>query len=322
MFALRASVTVALVAYVCSEIDIDQLAHRLTGAEEVWVVATLLILATQIVLAALRWQRVICTLHDRIGIGHSLRYTWEGAFFSQMLPSAIGGDVVRVWRIHRAGVPGQVAASTVLLDRVSALVSVIVAVLVVLPVLVPLVQIPHFASGVVAVVLMGMACLVALTLMDRLVHLPSTWAVTRFIHRLAMDARKLLLRPASAVVVVGYSFLVLGLSALALFLLGISLGIPLGLKESLLFTPLIILITTLPISMAGWGVREFAMATMLVHVGIQATDAVALSVSFGLAIVATSLPGGVLWLVNPEPRTEGMGVSIQLDANSDLGGRP
>lgn len=320
MFVLRASVTVALVAYVCSEIDIAQLAHRLTGAKEVWVVATLLVLATQIVLAALRWQRVICTLHDRIGIRRSLRYTWEGAFFSQMLPSAIGGDVVRVWRIHKAGVPGQVAASSVLLDRVSALVSVIAAVFMILPVLISVVRIPHFGSGVIALVMVGLGGLVALLLMDRLVRLPATWAVTQLIHRLATDARKLLLRPASAVVVVGYSFLILGLSALALFLLGISLGIPLGLKESLVFTPLIILITTLPISMAGWGVREFGMAAMLGHVGIQATDAVALSVAFGLAIVAASLPGGVLWLVKPEPRTEG--TRVQFDANSDLGGRP
>jgi hypothetical protein len=98
-----------------------------------------------------------------------------------------------------------------------------------------------------------------------------------------------------ALLVLGYSFLILFLSAFTLFLLGRSLDIALGFTPSLVFMPLIVLLTILPISIAGWGVREVSMVMQLEQVGVSCTDAVALSVAFGLALLVTCLPGGVLW---------------------------
>lgn len=322
LFLLRVGVTVALAAYVLSKIDFYQFAHRFGSIKGGWTALAVSMLALQIVVAALRWQQIIGVVYGRMDFWRSLRFTWEGAFFSQLLPSAIGGDVVRIWRIHKAGVPGRVSASTVFLDRVSALVAVIIAVLLVLPVLIPLAAVPHLAAGVFALVLMGVSGLAVLLLLDRLARLPSRWFLTQFMHRLAADSRTLIFMPGSAALVVVYSLLVLALAALSLYLLGVGLGIPLGLRESFAFTPLIVLIMTLPISVAGWGVRELGMVTLLLHVGIPATDAVALSVLFGIAVLAASLPGGVPWLFRSDRGHDGGIAAIQLDPNSEIGGRP
>ena len=293
---LRAGITLALAAYVASKIDLPALSQRLAGLTGTWLLAALGVLTIQIGLASARWHRIIFALHGKIGFQRCLRYEWEGQFFSQVLVSSVGGDVVRIFRIHREGLSGGTAGATVLLDRLSALAVVLISVALSVPILSELVRIPGFAMGLLTILGAGILGFAFLFVMDRVLKLPLSWRLTRFLHQLAADARRLILRPGIAAIVLGCSFLVLFLSAFTLFLLGKSLDVGLGLTQAMVFTPLVILLTTLPISIAGWGVREVGMVVLLEQVGVARTDAVALSVAFGLALLITALPGGVLWI--------------------------
>ncbi len=67
--------------------------------------------------------------------------------------------------------------------------------------------------------------------------------------------------------------------------------------------PLVVLLTMLPISIAGWSVREAAMVAAFAYVGVDAPGALALSVAFGLVQVAIGLPGGLLWFKSGVPAT-------------------
>ncbi len=65
----------------------------------------------------------------------------------------------------------------------------------------------------------------------------------------------------------------------------------------------------IPISFAGWGIREGAMVTLFAFAGVNADTALALSLAFGVALLAVSLPGCAWWLtwrgaalVEPAPR--------------------
>jgi hypothetical protein len=60
--------------------------------------------------------------------------------------------------------------------------------------------------------------------------------------------------------------------------------------------PLVVLVSMLPVSVAGWGVREGAMVVALGAVGVDRATALTTSVLFGLALAATGIPGGLLWL--------------------------
>jgi uncharacterized membrane protein YbhN (UPF0104 family) len=61
--------------------------------------------------------------------------------------------------------------------------------------------------------------------------------------------------------------------------------------------PPAVLVATLPISIAGWGAREVAMVKLFGLIGVPASQAVALSVLFGLSTVLIALPGGLFWLL-------------------------
>ena len=80
-------------------------------------------------------------------------------------------------------------------------------------------------------------------------------------------------------------------------LLARGLGIDLDFRDALLLIPLVALVTVLPISIAGWGLRESAMVVALGLVGMPAAAAFSLSVLSGLVAMASGLPGGVIWLV-------------------------
>ena len=60
--------------------------------------------------------------------------------------------------------------------------------------------------------------------------------------------------------------------------------------------PPIVLVTTLPISIAGWGVRESATVIGFGFIGVAPADALALSVLFGLVQIVMGVPGGIMWL--------------------------
>ena len=67
--------------------------------------------------------------------------------------------------------------------------------------------------------------------------------------------------------------------------------------DCLVLIPPVVLVSTIPISIAGWGVREAAMITLLALVGVAKADAFVLSVLFGLLTFGLSLPGGIVWII-------------------------
>ena len=87
------------------------------------------------------------------------------------------------------------------------------------------------------------------------------------------------------------------LSALTVFVLARGIGVEVSFGQMVVLIPPVILVATLPISVAGWGVREGAMVTALGFVGVAPADAFAVSVIFGLALVVIALPGGAIWLI-------------------------
>jgi glycosyltransferase 2 family protein len=86
-------------------------------------------------------------------------------------------------------------------------------------------------------------------------------------------------------------------------ILASALHVPLSAMNATILVPVIMLATMLPLSIAGWGMREGAAILLLGQVGINAPDAVLLSVLFGLIALATACFGGLLWLLSRDRRS-------------------
>jgi hypothetical protein len=74
------------------------------------------------------------------------------------------------------------------------------------------------------------------------------------------------------------------------------MGIALDPGAAFVIVPAVMLVSLAPVTFAGWGLREGAMIVGLGLAGVSASDALAVSVAFGLLLVVLGVPGGVLWL--------------------------
>jgi glycosyltransferase 2 family protein len=167
-----------------------------------------------------------------------------------------------------------------------------------LPALLRVLADPGERAGIVAVLGAALSALLGLPLMDclpaRLLRLPLIGALAE----LSRESRRLVTRPRRCAAVLGLSVIAVGLSVLASMLIGDSLGVRLSFVTWLLVVPPVGLIQLLPVSLAGWGVREAGMVVILAGFGVPAEAALAISVLTGLGLVAIGLPGGLIWLAD------------------------
>jgi hypothetical protein len=80
------------------------------------------------------------------------------------------------------------------------------------------------------------------------------------------------------------------------YVLAMGLSLPVTFVHCLLIVPTSNLVQAIPISIAGWGLREGFFVFAFGQIGIPSSDALALSVLYGLISLLASLPGAVVWM--------------------------
>ncbi|MBX6320911.1 MAG: flippase-like domain-containing protein [Rhodospirillaceae bacterium] len=293
---LRLLVAAALVGAVVATTDVSQAARgvrRLSWGVLVLGVALMVLWNS---LNSLRWGIVLR------GLGHAqpARLTWSvgmiGLFFSQFLPSSVGGDAVRVALMARRGVPLGVSLGGTLTDRALALLFIAVAVLLAAPA-----TAQRLADWRLTALVCGAA--LAVTLAGALPLLPVDW------HGLLPRPLKALAGPVEhyrSTLLRGPGRPALGLLCAASYVMPClvfyafarDLGVGLALTDCLLLVPPVVLASALPLSFAGWGVREVSVVGLFGAAGIAPEDALVLSVAFGATVAAAGLIGGVVWQVS------------------------
>ncbi len=60
------------------------------------------------------------------------------------------------------------------------------------------------------------------------------------------------------------------------------------------------LISVVPISIAGWGVREGAMVAAFAYAGLPQSDGLMVSLLFGISYLLLGVLGGGVWVLNTQ----------------------
>ncbi len=300
LLALRIVVTAAILWWIIGRIDLAQVGARLAQAHEPLIALALALMLGQWGLAAIRWRWMIRRQGTEIGYGRVGLIYGVGTFFNQVLPSTIGGDVVRVVMLTRQDVRLGPATRSVVCDRVFGMMGLVVLVGLTLPVLWSVVDSPVAAAGV-SVVAAGMqAAFFALLIAARpLAGLP--W-IGRYVGAVAADLRAASLAPdaVAMLLVLGVSVHLLGV--LAFELIAIALGVDIAWSHALVLVPPVLLLSAVPVSVGGWGLREGGFVGAFALVGVNGTDVVAVSIGFGLVATAMGALGGLAWLFLPAAR--------------------
>ena len=255
---------------------------------------------------AQRWRLIAATLGAKLPFASAIANVYIGQFFNQVLPSSIGGDAVRVWRLARL-MPVPVALSSVALDRVMALLAVPIMLMIGSGMLARIMPAGPLRWSLFAIMAAAACGLVAFLWADR-IPLPGRVDRSRLVEigrATSSAARRLFAAPGCLARTVLLSITIHVGVGTSLWILARALGVEAPLSAFLLLAPLITMVTTIPISIGGWGVREGAMVTALSLLDVQPSIALAISIQFGLIMMVVGLPGGAIMLFTSAPkRTE------------------
>jgi uncharacterized membrane protein YbhN (UPF0104 family) len=130
--------------------------------------------------------------------------------------------------------------------------------------------------------------------------------ISDVIRKIGFDAMKISI----SVFFYALGFAILGhiLMILSAYFLSLAFGINSLFWMWLLIMPVVILATAIPISINGWGVREFAMIHLWGLFGIAESEAFLISICVGIVAILSSLPGLWFWLRKKQ--------HVCIDANS------
>ena len=299
--ALKCLVSGFLIWFLISKIDLGEAKDRLAGADPSMLAAAVLVILVQICVGGLRWQAVLKAIGTPLSIFKTIQLFYIGAFFSQILPSSVGGDAVRIYKAYREGIGLRGSVNGVLLERAVTVVALVVLVDVTLPWFMPRVDeatMKLILPGIVLVTLAGVVGLGFLMMLDRLPEGLRRWRVVRGLGNLGVDARRVFLHPGHLAPVLAWGLVTHVNISFCVFLLAMGLSLDVTLLDCLVLVPPVLLVMTLPISIAGWGVRETAMVAAFGLIGVPEGGAAVLGFLLGLVGVVTSAPGGLIWLAS------------------------
>ncbi len=287
---IKLLIALALLAFLFREADPQRAWHTITAATPWMVGAALAMQVLSQLTAALRWKLIM----DRLGFGHPTGFYvqsyFKGALFNQVLPTSIGGDAYRIAEVHAHSAPLKEAFYAIFIDRIVGLVGLLLLNGLALwwapSALLPAVLL----YGLVSVTLAALAGFALLLWLHRITPL-YRWKPTRLFAELSERFHHVYRRPRDMALQIGLSLLTHLLAMFAIFGLGHAVGInqPIGIYLAL--TPPAILLTILPISFAGWGVREGALIGLFMLVGAEKAQVLAMSVLYGMILVLAALPG-------------------------------
>lgn len=291
--AAKLALTLAILGYLLHRSSARDVLEHMQRASSAWLALAVLQLALQPGLATWKWWLVLRALGSPLPFGRLFGVNYVGVFFSQVLPSTIGGDALRIWFAAREGVPARAAINAVALDRATTLVGLLLAALLGMPWSAPRLRDVHPSLPVVipALLMAGLVGLGALAVADRVVGLAPALArraALRALAALAEDARRALADPGRALAQLGLALASVTNLVVTCWLIGRALGLPLGLGDLLSVMPAVFFVSSVPVTLSGWGTRELATVALL---ATSREQAMALSVLFALCSLVVALPG-------------------------------
>ncbi len=310
----RIAGSVLLLGILAWRLDKQQLVGAFSGLDlRYWLLAGAVYVVAQ-VFSSLRWQLLSAPLGFDAPWRHYLSFYFIGMFFNLLLPTSVGGDVVRALYLA-AGRPRKAeAVLSILADRGTGL-AVLVVLACVAGLLVPL---PGWMAGILialgAAMVLGLAALPALPLVGRLP------VIGPRLGQLVEGARVYLHHPGLLAGSTLLSVVVQLAGVVQVWLIARGLGLVVPLTYVAVVVPLVALLTMIPISVNGMGLREMGMVVLLGPAGVSSAAAVTLSLLTFVSCAVISLAGGVLYFFGRFPRSEATPVEGQSDAEPFGGG--
>jgi hypothetical protein len=295
-FLVSAIILIALFAV----IDLDVMIEKLTLLDAAAFATAIALLCGQMLLAAVRWHSILTSVGAKLSLRQSIDNFIAGGLGNIVFLTSIGGLSVRGFLLVRRGWRLRLIIAALIAERLA-----VAAALVFVFIIAALIAGERYAEmsdlvagyGLTILSLSGIGILLAgLILLHFVGKTDSGW-----FRDLATHLSAALHRPGETVLVLALSCAVhlTGFAAVAVLAAGIGVEIPTA--ELFTVMPLVALLSAIPVSLGGWGVREGSMVIAFSMLGVGAEETIAISVLYGLSGIVSALILAAVFLLRSKP---------------------
>jgi uncharacterized protein (TIRG00374 family) len=304
---LKFVIGLLLIAGILYFVDWRKTANVLAATDATLSLLAIMVVSLNMFISTWKWQ-ILLRSHGLIMSFHEeLRAYWVGSFYSNYLPTNVGGDVVRMVMLRRLGRSAEVAASIVM-ERATGLVVLLILSaigLTIRPVYFDVRGALFFLWFAIAV---GIALVSALTVLSGSLNkwlLAAPFIKAIRIQQLITKMGKLSSAiehyrgdaPAVALsLLLSIPFYIVIM--IFQFLLLLAVGADVTFLEVAAIAPIIPLVSLLPVSVNGLGVAEVAFILFYTQAGVLPEQALAAAVLRRVFNLIVSLVGGVYWVAD------------------------
>jgi glycosyltransferase 2 family protein len=286
-FLLRLAITAAILTVILRAIDIKQVLQILQHAQLSLLVLAILLQFGSTAVSAYRWQIIM----QNLGFGQTFSFYWQsyfkGMFFNQGLPTSIGGDAVRVLDVAAHGFRKRDVLYGVMVDRavgLGALMLLSLLAYLLKPDLLPM----QVYRPMLMLIVTGLTGFLGLLIVGKMQWLNS---LPKLLFLKIISDRLYLIFRTKRLLLITLSLLIPFLALLGFFATGWALGLRYDLMIYFAIVPVAIILTIIPVSIAGWGVREGALVGLFSLIGANKAIVLTMSLLYGLTLIIVSLPG-------------------------------
>lgn len=295
---IKIAVSVIGLAYVLWKIPAGQIRDELTIVSWPWLLVAFSLVTLSLVLRAFRWLLLLKGLDAEVRFGRLVELYFVGNFFNAFLPSGFGGDAVRIIEAAR-DVPANIAAGTVIVDRLTGLLALFMMALLVLPFRPE--QFPDYLTLTVATVCLAGLIAGAVLFQGGLIRRFGSWLPAR----LSPEGEGPVAKLFDAIQGCGWRAIASAFGVSIIFNLILvawweaaarALGFNIPYSYLLLVVPILSVALLIP-SISGLGVRELLAGPLFSAAGLANAQAVALSLLVWLIMRAVSLLGAPIYII-------------------------
>ena len=292
----KIAISLGLFAFLLYSTDVDMLKRQLVAARpELVTIAFVGYLLSQ-ALSAYKWQVLARPLGFLQPVRTFIVYYFVGGYLNLFAPSMVVGDIGKGLLLAANGGTTSSALYSVVVDRVSGLVMLVwvsaTGFLLFGPTILP-------TTLCYGVTVAAIASLLAWWVLPYILQFPSVNRpfIKRIIDKLIVPYQKNAATLGYACVL-SYVFHWLQLSLQVLLVYALNLPVPLW--YLMLFIPLVHILSALPLSFAGLGVRESGYVTFLALISVSRDQALAFGLLWSTLVLGSGLVGGLVLLFSSE----------------------
>ena len=302
-FGIKLLISLGLLAFLLTRTDVRAIWALFHSLRLPIFLGSLLLYILAQILSSLRWRCLLQAEKINLSFWRLILLYFEGMFFNLMLPTLIGGDIVRGYQVFRLTRQHEASLASILVERLSGYVAMIMIACIALLLAYPFLRDP-VVVWLIAASAAGLIGIIAGLLSDQLqalfFRLLKSAGLARFhetLHGLYEAVQRYWGHKLALLLAVGLSLILQSLGIIIFYLISRSLNFLVPLRYFFLFVPLISIISMLPISVSGIGVREASSIYFFAKVGLDSAGAISLSLLWFAVMVLSSGLGGIVFLV-------------------------